>query len=68
MYTLTYWLEATKQQQDYPTQLEAENSGLMQANKGAYLEKLSHQNKTLMDRQDWLERMDGVESYSYQPE
>jgi len=68
MYTLTYWLEAQQRNSEFSTRLEAETSALAQANRGAYLEKLSHQDQTLLDRQDWLERMDGVESYSYWPE
>jgi|GEM_PF-2369187 len=68
MYTLTYWLEAEQRKSDFPTQLEAESSAITQANRGAYLESLSHRDQTLLDRQDWLERMGGVESYSYQQE
>ncbi len=68
MYTLTYWLEAKRQHSEFTTQLEAEDSAMTQANRGAYLEKLSHQNETVLDRQDWLERMDEVESYSYHHE
>lgn len=65
MYTLTYWLEAQQRHSDFSTQVEAETSALTQAQRGAYLERLSHQNETVLDRQDWLERLEGVESYSY---
>ena len=65
MYTLTYWLEAQQRHSDFSTQVEAKASALTQAQRGAYLERLSHQNETVLDRQDWLERLEGVESYSY---